>query len=193
MAASSRPKPATADDLRAIAGHDRLEIVAGEIVEKAAPSPDHGFSESRLGGFLHGFNRRPGPRGPGGWWILTEIHVAYETGEIYCHDMAGWRRERCPERPASWPLRLRPDWVCEIVSPKHERQDFVVKPRVLHAAAVPHYWALHPEEKMLLVHRWTPDGYTVVLTATSGDRVRAEPFDAIELDVSELFGDEADE
>jgi Uma2 family endonuclease len=193
MAAPSKPKPATAADLGALPVKDRLEIVGGTIVEKAAPSPEHSFAESRLGGVLHGFNRRPGKRGPGGWWILTEIHVEYTTGEVYCHDAAGWRRDRTPERPIGWPVRLRPDWVCEIISPRHERQDMIVKPRVLHAAQVPHYWVLHPEEKMLLVHRWAAAGYTVVVTATSGDRVRAEPFDALELDVSELFGDEVDE
>lgn len=193
MAVPSKPLIATAADLAAIPDHDRLEIVGGGIVEKAAPSAAHSFAESRLGGVLHGFNRRPGTRGPGGWWILTEIHVEYPAGEVYCHDAAGWRRDRIPERPGGWPLKLRPDWVCEIVSPKHERQDFIVKPRVLHAARVPHYWAVHPEEKMLLVHRWADAGYTVVLTATSGDLVRAEPFDAVELDVSELFGDELDE
>lgn len=68
-----------------------------------------------------------------------------------------------------------------------------MKPRTLHVAEVPHFWALHPEEKMLLVHRWTRPGYTVVMTASSGDRVRAEPFDTTELDVAELFGDEVDE
>jgi hypothetical protein len=46
---------------------------------------------------------------------------------------------------------------------------------------------------MLLVYRWTRDGYTVVLTATLGDRGRAELLDVIELDVAKLFGDEADE
>src|SRR4051794_18453257 len=192
MASSEKPEPATLEDLRAIADHDRLEIVGGSIVEKAAPSAEHSLAEGRLGGILHGFNRRSGTRGPGGWWILPEIHVEYGSGEIYCHDAAGWRRDRMPDRPTGWPLRARPDWVCEIVSPRHEKQDLVVKPRVLHTAEVPHYWALHPEEKMLLVHRWTAAGYTVVLTATTGDRVRAEPFDAIELDVSELFGDEID-
>jgi Uma2 family endonuclease len=193
MAAPSKPKPATAADLDDIPEHDRLEIVGGAIVEKASPSPEHSFAESRLGGVLHGFNRRPGRRGPGGWWILTEIHVEYATGEVYCHDAAGWRRDRTAERPTGWPVKLRPDWVCEIVSPNHERQDLVVKPRALHAAEVPHYWALHPEERMLLVHRWAGAGYMVVLTATTGDHVRAEPFDAIELDVAELFGDEVDD
>ncbi|HEU0034401.1 MAG TPA: Uma2 family endonuclease [Kofleriaceae bacterium] len=176
----------------AMADNDRLELVAGTIVEKAAPSPDHSFAESRLSGLLHGFNRRPGSKGPGGWWIMAEVHVGYADDELYCHDVAGWRRERCPERPTGWPVRVRPDWVCEIVSPKHERQDLVIKPRTLHAAGVPHYWAIHPEEKVLLVHRWTEAGYTVVLRATSGEQVRAEPFEAVELDVSELFGDETD-
>jgi Uma2 family endonuclease len=64
---------------------------------------------------------------------------------------------------------------------------------VLHAAEVPYYWLLDPEEKILLVQRWTPAGYVVILRATSGDVVRAEPFEELELAVAELFGDEADE
>jgi hypothetical protein len=86
------------------------------------------------------FNRKPGSGGPGGWWIFMEIHVAYPRGEIHCPDAAGWRRDRFPARPTEWPIRLRPDWVCEIVSPKHERHDLVDKPRVLHSAEVPHDW-----------------------------------------------------
>ena len=35
MAAPSKPKPATAADLRAITDNDRLEIIGGSIVEKA--------------------------------------------------------------------------------------------------------------------------------------------------------------
>ena len=64
---------------------------------------------------------------------------------------------------------------------------------MLHAAEVPYYWLVDPEEKILLVQRWTPAGYVVILRASSGDVVRAEPFDAIDLAVAELFGDEADE
>src|SRR5262245_37630867 len=135
-------RPATFEDLLARDDSDRLEIIGGIIVEKAAPSPAHSFTENLLAVAIGPFNRRPGSRGPGGWWICTEIHVGYANGEIYCHDTAGWRRDRVPERPSEWPVRLRPDWVCEIVSPKHERNDLVVKPRVLHSAEVPHYWIL---------------------------------------------------
>jgi Uma2 family endonuclease len=184
---------ATFEDLLARGDTDRLEIVGGEIVEKAVPSPVHSFAEIKLGVAIDPFNRRPGARGPGGWWLFTEIHVGYPGGEIYCHDAAGWRRNRVPERPTEWPVRTRPDWVCEIVSPKHERNDLVVKPRVLHGAEVPHYWILDPDEKILLVHRWSPDGYTVVQRAAAGETVRAEPFDAIELRVGVLFGDDEDD
>ena len=38
-----------------------------------------------------------------------------------------------------------------------------------------------------------PDGYIEVLAAERGERVRAEPFDAIPLHVGVLFGDEDDE
>lgn len=36
--------------------------------------------------------------------------------------------------------------------------------------------------------RWTPQGYLVALTAQSGQRIRAEPFEAVELEVGVLFG-----
>ena len=42
----------------------------------------------------------------------------------------------------------------------------------------------------LRVHRWTSEGYLVVLNAHRGQRVRAEPFEAIELYVGVLFGDD---
>lgn len=100
------------------------------------------------------------------------------------------RRRLLAARPAEWPVAARPDWVCEIVSPKHENQDLIVKPRVLHAAEVPHYWVLDPEERILLVHCWSPDGCIVVQRAAAGEKIRAEPFAAIEIEVGVLFGDD---
>jgi Uma2 family endonuclease len=192
MVAPSR-RPATVEELVARDDSDRLEIIGGEIIEKASPSWGHSYTENQLAIAVGPFSRKPGSGGPGGWWILTEIHVSYPSGEVYCHDTAGWRRDRVPERPAEWPVRIRPDWVCEIVSPKHERNDLVVKPRVLHGAEVPYYWLLAPESRLLLVHRWSPDGYIVVQRAASGETIRPEPFDAIELRVGVLFGDDEDD
>ena len=47
--------------------------------------------------------------------------------------------------------------------------------------------------RTLRVHRFTPEGYLVVLNAQAGQRVRAEPFEAIEPQVGVLFGEDPDE
>lgn len=44
--------PATSADLLAREDHDRLEIIGGEIVEKAVPSPNHSFAEIKLGALV---------------------------------------------------------------------------------------------------------------------------------------------
>ena len=183
-------KRATLGDLRARDNADRLEIIDGELVEKATPSWGHGLASNNLAVALGPFKGRPSSHGPGGWWLLSAIHVSDSSGEIYCHDAAGWRRDRVPERPTEWPVRILPDWVCEIISPKHERADLVIKPRALHAAKVPHYWILDPDARILLVHRWSPDGYVVIQRASAGETIRAEPFDALELRIAALFDDD---
>jgi Uma2 family endonuclease len=183
-------KLATFADLARL-GDVSAEVIRGAIVEKAAPSAEHGDAQSFVALLIKGpFQRRPGNGGPGGWWILTEVDVEFETHEIYRPDLSGWRRDRVPERPSGRPLRVRPDWVCEVLSPTTAKNDLVDKMRTLHACGVPHYWIVDPEHETLTVQRWTRDGYLTALTAKRGDRVRAEPFDAIELDVGTIFGDE---
>ena len=120
--------------------------------------------------------------------IEPEIR-SLETFSRLAPDLAGWRRSTTgwPDLDAT-PVSLIPDWVAEIVSQGHEKHDLVTKPRTLLTAEVPHYWVLDPEEQTLLVHRWSRDGYVIVLRATAGETVRAEPFEAIELDVTRLLG-----
>jgi Uma2 family endonuclease len=191
---ASRAKLATAADLGALRGDVRAEIIRGVIVEKASPSAEHGESQLSFGSVLaRRFQRRPGGRWPGGWWFGTEIEVQYETHEIYLHDVVGWRRDRVPERPSGRPVRIRPDWACEMLSVSNAKHDLVDKFQVLHTNGVPYYWIADPIEQTLIVHRWEQAGYLVITTAAAGDVVRAAPFDAVELRVSTLFGVEEDE
>ncbi len=194
MAAPHRPPKATFADLAALGDDACLELINGTIVEKASPTMEHGRSQQTLGMFLsRRFDRRPGGRWPGGWWFGTEVDVEYESHQIYRHDGVGWRRDRVADVPTGRPVQIRPDWVCELLSPSNEKRDLIDKMRVLHAAGVPHYWIGNPEEKTLVVHRWDAKGYLIILTAASGDTVRAEPFDAVELRVGVIFGDEEDD
>lgn len=186
-----KTKLATFDD---IANLERVEIIHGTIVEKEAASFEHSNSQLAFGALLNRrFQRKPGGRWPGGWWFGTEAEVQYEAHEIFLHDIAGWRRDRVPERPAGRPVVIRPDWVCEHVSPTNKKRDRVDKFGVLHGNRVPHYWIADPLEHVIEVYRWTDSGYLAVLSAKAGDLVRAEPFDAVELSVSVLFGLEDDE
>ena len=62
--------------------------------------------------------------------------------------------------------------------------------RVYHRSRIPYYWIVDPRDETLSVYRWSADGFVALLVAERGERVHAEPFDAIELPVGVLFGDD---
>jgi Uma2 family endonuclease len=173
-------------------GH--AELIDGDLIEKAAPSFEHGLAQGQTVGTLSdAFGRRAGgPGGPGGWWIVTEVDILLD-GRGYRPDLTGWRRERLPSRPKECPVTVRPDWLCEVVSESNRVVDTVTKLRRYYQAGVPHYWILDQMDRTLTVYRHTPEGYLVALRAGAGERVHAEPFGAIELHVAVLLGDDPDE
>lgn len=194
MILQHRDRRATIRDLLAIPEDLRFhELLDGELVEKAMPSFEHGSAQASTVGFLRSFNRKPGGSDPGGWWLATEVEIELGERVVPRPDIVGWRRERVPQRPTGTPVTIRPDWICEIVSPRNASRDTVAKMRLYHRCEIPHYWILSPQDLTLTVYRWSKDGYIAALTAERGDRVRAEPFEAIELAVGMLFGDEEDE
>jgi Uma2 family endonuclease len=187
--------PATIADLLAIPENERFhEIIGGELVRKAMPSIRHGGAQAGLTIQIGGaYNRRPGGRLPGGWRFATETEIRFEDKEVYRPDVAGWRRDRLPELPDEFPMTVRPDWVCEIVSPSNERNDVVRKMRTYQRSGVPHYWIIDPIAETLIVYRWTEGGFLLVPSAQGEERVRAEPFDAVSLSVRGLLEGNDDE
>lgn len=195
MSLAAKTVPATLADLLAIPENERFhEIVGGELVRKAMPSFRHGTAQAGLTGRLGGpYNRRPGGGRPGGWRFATETEIRFEDGEVYRPDVAGWRRERLPELPDEVPVTVRPDWVCEIVSPSNERNDVVKKMRTYQRCGVPHYWLVDPVAETLIVYRWTEGGYLLVQSSQGEETLRAEPFEAVSLSVRGLLeGDDDD-
>jgi Uma2 family endonuclease len=190
MSGASRPLE-TAASLIAL-GDAPCEVIHGAIVYKAEPSAEHGDAQLGLGSAIRSRFHGPtgGPRGPGGWWILSEVDVELEKHEVYRPDLVGWRRDRVAERPRGRPVRVRPDWVCEVLSASNAQPDLVEKFEVYRRVAIPHYWIIDPATETLTVHRWTAEGYLIALRATRGSTVRAEPFEAIELAIGTLCGDD---
>ena len=183
---------ATLADLLAIPeGERHHELIDGELVEKKAATPRHGVAQGAVVGSLRvPFSRKPGgPRGPGGWWFATDIEVTFAPNQIFRPDVLGWRRDRVATPPEEFATNVVPDWVCEILS-TNRGDDLVKKFRAYHEARVAPYWVLDPLDSTLTVHRWQQDGYVVAQRSQRGERVRPEPFDALEFEVGVFFGDD---
>jgi Uma2 family endonuclease len=174
----------TLDDLLR-SPEERVELIDGELVRRPMARSEHGMVQVNTAIELGRFNRASGP---GGWWIITEVSVAYEIHQCPSHDLAGWRKERLPERPRGV-MELAPDWVCEIISPGHERKDTLQMFLLLQHHRVPYYWLIWPEDRVLIAHQLADDGYRVIKTLSGEARARIPPFDAVELDLAYILGE----
>jgi Uma2 family endonuclease len=173
---------ATYADIEALPEHLVGEILEGELVVSPRPRSRHAHAANIVSNDLTGpFQRQRG--GPGGWWILPEpeLHLG---PHVIVPDLAAWRRERMPVIPDEPFLQLAPDWVCEIASPSTARVDRTVKTRIYAAASVSSLWVVDPSARSLEVFRLVDGRWSLMSTHSDEDRVRAEPFDAIELDLA---------
>jgi Uma2 family endonuclease len=191
MTTAFQRRPATIEEALARKEDEHLELIRGTLVEKAAPTWQHAGSQGGATTTLTHLFQRKGGGGPGGWWFLTELDVRFGS-ELFRPDICGYRRERVPSPPRERPATIRPDWVCEILSLSNESNDRVEKLETYFRFEVPHYWIINPVEGTLEVFRRTDLAYTLVRPAHRGQRVRAEPFDAVELNVDELLGLDSD-
>jgi Uma2 family endonuclease len=80
-----------------------------------------------------------------------------------------------------------PNWVCEILSEGTEAKDRGKKRRIYRREGVGHYWLLDPRDKSLEVYRLVEGRWLEVDTWEGDVVVRAEPFEAIELDLATLW------
>jgi Uma2 family endonuclease len=180
-------KAATYEDVLAAPPHMVAEIVDGELVLSPRPASRHAVAASTLGEEI-GPPFKRGRGGPGGWLIVDEpeLHLA---NNILVPDLAGWRRERMALLPDAPFLTIAPDWICEVLSPGSARFDRGKKMPLYGQAAVRNAWLVDPEERTLEVDRLVDARWSLLATFSDDERVRAEPFDAIELDLSVLWAD----
>ncbi|MBF0290281.1 MAG: Uma2 family endonuclease [SAR324 cluster bacterium] len=109
----------TVDDLMA-SEDERIELINGEIRRRPMARQEHAAIQLGIGGEFIALGKRN--KHEGGWWIRSEVSVRYSQHQCPTHDLAGWRKERIPERPSGI-VEITPDWVCEITSPGHEKKD----------------------------------------------------------------------
>jgi Uma2 family endonuclease len=106
-------------------------------------------------------------------------------------DLGGWRRARMPLLPDAPYVTLSTDWVCEVLSPSTAKMDRVLKLPIYAEHQVGHAWLVDPTQRTLEVLRLEAGRWSIVATHQDAAKVRAEPFDAVELDLGLLWADVA--
>jgi len=82
---------------------------------------------------------------------------------------------------------IAPDWVCEVVSPPTARLDRVRKMPKYAANAIEYAWLVDPLLQLVDAFR-LHEGKWVLLGSFGGEqKVRIEPFDAIEIDLTHAW------
>jgi Uma2 family endonuclease len=179
---------ATYEDVLAAPEHLVAEVVGGVLYTHPRPAMPHTRTASRLGDLLGGpFDR--GRDGPGGWVILDEPELHLHD-DIVVPDLGGWRRTRLPRVPMEAAfISLPPDWVCEVLSPGTQAFDRSDKLDVYAREGVAHAWLIDPLAKMLEVWRLEREKWLRVATWRDAAVVRAEPLDAVDLELAALWED----
>jgi Uma2 family endonuclease len=126
--------------------------------------------------------------GPGGWIILVEPEIKLEE-DILVPDLAGWRKECFPlSEETNW-ISVRPDWICEVLSPATLRLDKIKKMPLYGLRGVPYLWLIDPTARTLDAFRFESGKWTVAGSYVEDDKVRAEPFQDVEFDLASLWLD----
>ena len=188
MATPAR-KRATYEDVLAAPAHLVAELIHGVLHAHPRPASPHAAAASALGEEL-GPPFKRGRGGPGGWILLDEPEV--HLGEhVLVPDLAGWRRERMPAIVDAPYFTLAPDWVCEVLSPSTAKIDKSEKLPIYAGHRVAHAWLVDPILRTLEVLRLESGQWSIVATYCDEAKVRAQPFDAIELELGVLWADVA--
>jgi len=180
-------KPATYEDLVALPETMVGEIIDGELFASPRPAFGHARVASVLGAELGGpFDRGRG--GPGGWWILDEVEL-HLGSDVLVPDIAGWRRSKMinPPAPTEPFVTVAPDWICEVPSPSTETIDRARKLNIYAREHVTNTWLINPLAKTLEVMRLEKGKWVLQGVFREAEKVRAEPFEAIELELSALW------
>ncbi|MBN2193107.1 MAG: Uma2 family endonuclease [Polyangiaceae bacterium] len=186
--ALAAPRRADYADVLAAPPHLVAEVIDGELRLHPRPAKPHSMAATALGEEL-GPPFKRGRGGPGGWILVDEpeLHLGED---IVVPDLAGWRRERMPVVVADEPyFELTPDWICEVVSPSSEKYDRTEKLEIYARERVGWAWLVNPLTRTLEVLERADRGWLIRHVWRDAALVRAEPFDAIELDLAVLWAD----
>jgi Uma2 family endonuclease len=179
-------KKAVYDDLYTIPENMTGEIINGELIVTPRPSQKHVHTASTLDKKIGSPYQLGEGGGPGGWVILVEPEVKFGE-DVVVPDLAGWRKDRYPKTGETNWISITSDWVCEVLSPSTLRLDRVKKMPLYGQYGVPHFWLIDPVARTLEVFRLESGRWSLLGAFSEDEKVRVEPFQEIEIDLSILW------
>lgn len=183
----------TIDDLMALPEDTKAELIDGKIYFMAPAAATHssicGALQVDIGGYCKPKKYKT-PQSPDQWRIIPEAWTYYDDHNSFVHDIAAFSWTDLPELPEKGPIKVKPTWVCEVLSPSNWAHDTQDKRVALEKYEVPYYWLVEPRAKNILVFELKPDfeHYQLIYSAGVSDGlVKLPPFGDLELDLAEIF------
>ena len=173
--------------LEALPEGQKGEILDGELYVQPRPRSRHARVNvsfaAQIGRVVDDFDAT----GSGSWIILVEPGIELPGAPEVAPDLAGWRRDRF-EWPDDEPIRVVPDWVCEVLSPSNASYDRRVKFPFYARVGVPWLWVADPRERTIEIRRLENGRWSVVATFADDEAMRAPPFEEVEIPLARVWG-----
>lgn len=123
-----------------------LELIGGEGV---VTPPSGGPASSAQGELFYALRSWQDQVGDGGM-LLQDVFVAFGEGEYPAPDIAWWPSERRPDL-AKGAVRVVPELVVEVLSPKTRDNDLGIKRELYMAAGVRELWLVDPDDRSITI------------------------------------------
>lgn len=162
------------------------EVIGGELYVSRRPALRDSGAVYIIGALLGPFDL--GQQGVGGWRFGTrpELHLG---ADVLRPNLGGWRRERPLRFPLESEVLPVPAWVFEVCSASTEALLRDRKMPVYAREGVEHLWLVDSRVQSLEVYRLENQGWTRLGTYTGDAVVRAEPFEALPLELALAWRD----
>jgi len=168
----------------------RAEVVNGELHLLPRAAPRHQRFSFLFGNALE-TSLRDRKSGHSGWVFIPDTNVHLSDHDICGPDIAGWRVETMPDVPETAHITIRPDWVCEIISPSSERLDRHDKFAMYANFGIPYYWIVDHRNRLVEAYALEQGRWVAIGVGSNDDAISFAPFDTIGLELGRLWPDGA--
>ncbi len=166
------------------------EVIDGVLYTMGRPSPAHARIEGAVFSDLWDQRRGGGPP-PSGWYIAIEVEIRFANDEKAIPDLSGWRNERIAGHRNDNPIRITPDWVCEILSDSTRRKDLGPKRAMYARQGVGHLWIVDSEARQLEAFSLRENQWLLLGTWFEEDVADVAPFTGTPLEIERWWLREA--